>query len=742
MYKIYLLLIAAFVAWNFGISELPAQKPEWVIYPDMKTITDIAQEDNFLWITSNSGVAKLNRHTLESTLITKANAGLPDHNIWTIAIQPNGKKWFSTQFHGLILLDNNEWTVFTSENSPIIVSYPVVQGNNVWLRGNNDTLIHYDGQNWEVVDISTVTEGADKIGFPYGTNSSLWVGISSLSGDTNSVGTAVYHLSNGTWSSIPLPSGMSITTISPVASRNGALWFNGADKEIGQVLMRYDGAWTTLPMKDIGLAVKAYLLTIDSTGRLWLPTAENVIAQYDGTTWQTLDLTNTPLNSANITSMFTDSDGIIWVGTERKGLFQYNNNLWSPVKLTSIELPPYIPSFSMHTGDWLSSIVVDTDQSLWLNYGTNIETHVNGETGRIDSLPFGGMYTEQYSAMDQMGNRWIASVYGLWRRSHASWEKVSDEMFSSLYIDRSNNLWLGTDDGVARYNNNQWTYYTIDNSDFYSKCTAVTEDKNGTLWAVTANELLTFDGNTWTELDTQYPPNLFGDGSYRAKAMIADSTGLLWFIPEYKQKVFTFDGTTWTEYNAENAPLAGEYCATILADRTGNVWIGAVDVVMGHGYSKLIRIDYATKEWTTFTPNNSPLQYETISCMAVDSSNNLWIGMVAPHKLIGYRNGGVLVDVEDQHNISVQPFDLRSFPNPTASHTTLRYSVPPSAGSAPVRIQLYNSLGLPIATLEDARKNPGEYTLDVDVATLATGTYYYRLQIGSSVQTQQLVVVK
>ena len=311
MYKIYVLLIAALAAWNFGIPELRAQQSEWVIYPDMKTITDIAQEGDFLWITSTGGVAKLNRHTLESTLLTKANAGLPDHNIWTIAIQPDGKKWFGTQFHGLMLLDNNEWTVFTSENSPVRVPYPVVQGNNVWLRGNGDTLIHYDGQKWEVVDMSTVTEGVDKIGFPYGTNSSLWVGISSLSGGANSVGTAVYHLSNDTWSSIPLPSGMSITTITPVASRNGALWFYGADKEIGQVLMRYDGTWTTLSIKDIGFAVKAYLLTIDSTGRLWLPSVENVIARYDGTTWQTLDLKNTPLDSANITSMFTDSDGIV-----------------------------------------------------------------------------------------------------------------------------------------------------------------------------------------------------------------------------------------------------------------------------------------------------------------------------------------------------------------------------------------------------------------------------------------------
>lgn len=743
MYTFYLLLIAAFAASSLGISELRAQQSEWVIYSDMQHTTNIAQEGNVLWVISASGVAQVNRNTLEVTLVTREDMSLP--TILSFAVQKNGKKWFGTQFEGLIMLDNDQVKIFTPQNSPVRIPNPVAQGDNIWMRGGIDTLIRYDGQEWYIIDVSDVAEGTDKIGSLYGDAHALWAG-SFLYGSDNAVCTAIYRLDNGEWNSIPLPVGSNFTSISPVGSRNGVLWLSGiqqTDNLATTTLMRYDGSrWTTFTGKDLGASIKPQTLMIDSSGQVWLPTAENTILRYDGTTWHTINLTDTPLDSANITAMFTDSDCIVWVGTEKKGLFQYNNNLWLPVTLSTVEMPTYTPSHSPSGDASLSSITVDTDQSLWLNYGTNIETQVNGETGRIQPLPFGEMYTEQYSAMDQIGNRWIASVYGLWRRSHASWEKVSDERFTSLYIDRSNNLWLGTPDGVARYNNNQWTYYSIENSDFYSKCIAVTEDKNGALWAVTADKLLAFDGNTWTELDTQYPPNLFGETPYHTKAMIADSTGLLWLIPDYEQKIFTFDGTTWKEYNAENAPLAGQSCVTILADRTGNVWIGAVDVNKGLGYSKLIRIDYATKEWAIFTPKNSPLPYEIISCMAVDSSNNLWIGMIMPHKLVGYREGGVLVDVDEQPQAQTPSISLRSFPNPTASHTTLRYSVPPSTGIVPVRIQLFNSLGMPVATLEESHKNPGEYNLDVDVTTLATGTYYYRLQIGSSVQTQQLVVVK
>lgn len=745
MNKIYVLLLAALAAWNFGTTELRAQKSDWVTYSDMRHITDIAQEGNILWIITASGVTQVDRTTLEATLVTREDMSLP--TILSFAVQKNGIKWFGTQYEGLIMLDNDRVEIFTPQNSPVRIPNPVAQGNNIWMRAGTDTLIRYDRPNWHITDVSDIVEGADNIGLLYGDEQTLWAG-SFVYGSTNASCTAIYRLSNGEWKSIALPAGSSFTSISPVGSHNGALWLNGIHQENNTTvadLVRYDGTtWTIFTGEELGTQIQPQALTIDSSGQVWLPTAENSILRYDGIAWQTIGLTDTPLDSANITVMFTDSDGIVWAGTEKKGLFQYNKNLWSAVAIPSIEMPTYIPSPSEHTGDWLSSIVVDTDQSLWLNYATDIETHVYGNTGRIEPLPFGGMATQQLCAVDKKGGRWIASVYGLWRRFNASWEKVSDEKFTSLYIDRADNLWLGTSEGVARYTDGEWTYYTSENSDFYSTCIAITQDKSGILWAATPDKLLTFDGNTWTVVDTQYPEEIFGGSVYpHIGTMIADSTGLLWMRSNYQEEIFTFDGTTWTKYTPENTPLTSGFYISMITDRTGNIWIGASENnFTGRSTNKLLRVDHATREWTAFTPHDSPLPYGQITCLAVDSSNNLWIGTVDPHKLVGYRQGGVLVSVDEQFTTPIQPIDVASFPNPTAAQTTIRYTVPPSTGVVPVHIQLFNTLGVPVRTLEQSTKPSGEHTLDVDTTPLTSGTYYYRIHVGGNVQTQQLIVVK
>jgi ligand-binding sensor domain-containing protein len=737
MNKPYILLLAAFAVWSFGIPELRAQNPEWVVYSDTKHIISIAQEGDFLWIASYGGITKLNRHTLESTLLTGPYVGLSD--IMTIAVQSNGRKWVGTQVHDVLLLDNDNIEIFNAQNSPTKFPYPVVHGTDVWFRKSTDTLIRYDGENWHTIDVSDVTEGGDHINSLYASNNTLWAGSFSTEGGSNGDCRAIYRLDNDEWTSVPLPAGNNLSSIYPVAFYRGTLWCIVVKRTSNIGLMTYNGTnWTEVP------DITSSSMTIDSTGRAWIPGSNNNIIQYEGVSTQSLDLADTPLNGVHINNMFTDSDGIIWIGTDKNGLFQYKNNRWTEVVLSTVDMPAYTPSPSHSWDASLSSITVDTDQSLWLNYGTNIETHVRGEAGRINSLPFGSEYaSDQFCGVDKKGNRWIASSYGLWRRFNGSWEKLTEEKFKSLYIDRADNLWLGTDQGVTRYNNGEWTYYTLDNSDFYSSCIAMTESKDGTLWAATPDNLLTFDGTTWTAVETQYPEELFG-GVFldQMQAMITDSSGLLWMLPRYGQKVFTFDGATWTEYNTENAPFTEASFPCILTDRTGNIWIVAIDIVTGKAHNKLFRVDHATREWTVFTPENSPLPYEPISCMAVDSSNNLWIGMVMPHKLVGYRAGGILVDVSESNIVHTSTIAMQNFPNPATSYSTLRYTVPPPTGVASVHIQLFNSLGVPVRTLEQSSKTPGEYTLDVDTAPLTSGIYYYRIQIGDHIQNQQLIVVK
>jgi hypothetical protein len=81
------------------------------------------------------------------------------------------------------------------------------------------------------------------------------------------------------------------------------------------------------------------------------------------------------------------------------------------------------------------------------------------------------------------------------------------------------------------------------------------------------------------------------------------------------------------------------------------------------------------------------------------------------------------------------------FPNPTRQQATVRYVVP--EGSAqPVRLTVYNVLGQRVATLVDETKAPGRETLTVDTARWSSGVYFLRLQVGETMRSQRVTVVR
>ncbi len=87
-------------------------------------------------------------------------------------------------------------------------------------------------------------------------------------------------------------------------------------------------------------------------------------------------------------------------------------------------------------------------------------------------------------------------------------------------------------------------------------------------------------------------------------------------------------------------------------------------------------------------------------------------------------------------------FELeQNFPNPFNPATTIRYQLP-QAGS--VRLSIYNLLGQPVVTLVEEKQAAGSYAVQWDGrdhtgAPVASGTYFYRLEMERQVKTRKLV---
>ncbi|MFN3345253.1 MAG: T9SS type A sorting domain-containing protein, partial [Chloroherpetonaceae bacterium] len=83
----------------------------------------------------------------------------------------------------------------------------------------------------------------------------------------------------------------------------------------------------------------------------------------------------------------------------------------------------------------------------------------------------------------------------------------------------------------------------------------------------------------------------------------------------------------------------------------------------------------------------------------------------------------------------------QNYPNPFNPTTTIRYAIP-TAGQ--VRLELFDVLGRKVATLVNQRQAAGTHTYTLNAAryALASGTYFYRLQVGNQVETKKMMLVK
>jgi hypothetical protein len=78
-------------------------------------------------------------------------------------------------------------------------------------------------------------------------------------------------------------------------------------------------------------------------------------------------------------------------------------------------------------------------------------------------------------------------------------------------------------------------------------------------------------------------------------------------------------------------------------------------------------------------------------------------------------------------------------PNPVSASARLRYELPEATA---VRLQVFDLLGRRVATLVDGEKPAGRHEVSWRSAGLASGTYFVRLQAGSTAQTQMLRLVR
>src|SRR3989339_429898 len=100
----------------------------------------------------------------------------------------------------------------------------------------------------------------------------------------------------------------------------------------------------------------------------------------------------------------------------------------------------------------------------------------------------------------------------------------------------------------------------------------------------------------------------------------------------------------------------------------------------------------------------------------------------------------IVTDIEGEENKLPTEYALyQNYPNPFNPSTIIKYSV---ISDQKVCLKVFNVLGMEVALLVNENKEPGIYTVEFSGAGLASGTYFYRLQAGTFVQTKKFILMK
>ena len=81
----------------------------------------------------------------------------------------------------------------------------------------------------------------------------------------------------------------------------------------------------------------------------------------------------------------------------------------------------------------------------------------------------------------------------------------------------------------------------------------------------------------------------------------------------------------------------------------------------------------------------------------------------------------------------------QNYPNPFNPITKISFDLPKTGL---VSLKVFDVLGKEVATIVNEVKNPGNYTVDFDGASLSSGVYFYRLESNGFVSTKKMILIK
>ena len=331
----------------------------------------------------------------------------------------------------------------------------------------------------------------------------------------------------------------------------------------------------------------------DHNGTLWVGTQSDGILKFDRARQRVTRYRNDPTNTESlsenrITTLYEDREGHVWTGfhATEPGFF-----MTRALPFTKLPFDAHNPN---NLGERLVNVIYEDRQGVVWSGTTGALNRYDRRSGQLTHLdvPGDGIASDVVSLVEDPSAEalWIgtdgAGLYRLdkknsrlqaFRHRAGDTTSLSDDRVIRLFHDSRGRLWIGSIDGLNRYDAATGTFTTYRHGEQGTQHVyrSIVEDANGTLW-----------------LD-------------------ADGDGMQRFDPD------TARFTPVRLQPASQSPLLYTRVQSLHVDHVGAVWAGT-----GNG---LYRYDVQTGKSTYYSERDG-LPSNTVSCVFEDDFGELWMG--------------------------------------------------------------------------------------------------------------------
>lgn len=287
-------------------------------------------------------------------------------------------------------------------------------------------------------------------------------------------------------------------------------------------------------------------------------------------------------------------------------------------------------------GSVISTIIEDKEHRLWIGSGSGVaiydlrkERFMEVPVDPASGVRIKSPVTDIVS--DRKGNIWLASSgEGVFRydpsskimRQYPAVAKIPHDLARTIFEDSSGTIWVGTQEGLCRYNPSQDRFVAVGGKDgAMIDITTLFEDGYNNLWVGSRGQgLFLYDKKS-----NRLVPKLISDSEHsvflvrsiveweRGKLLLASDQGLTCY------DIGTGESVVVTADDRSDHHLNDNYLQSLFVDRERGLWIGTY-------FGGVNYVSPEKKMFTNYNRNNSSLGAKVVSMFANADDGNLWIG--------------------------------------------------------------------------------------------------------------------